>query len=296
MVFGNNLPAFRALPLSSVASVLIGVVGASLLCAAPVQAQIFQVTPAPQVTQTPATTATPAAKKPVKQAKQFRLEKVLADMQRCEAEARRTGVVGSSGDGFLLIAESSVAQNPVTVPKDVTTAATIEAQLDALVKDLPHGTRWVKLMLPPVPPGKTLHGDDLADFALAQARIYGSVGEATLPPGSVEVLSQPLGKDKANAVVPALNLRPVYLVVNPDAHYAMVRGGGAQDTSWNLLLNSALLRSGDNGAVQLYLAQPSDLNTNGRTSSEWSTIFNVLAVPSAPSTPNPDSGGGAGKP
>lgn len=158
-----------------------------------------------------------------KHPKKSRLEKVLADMRRTEVEARQANVSGSSGDGFTLIAESSITQSLVSQPKETTTAATIEGQLDKLVKELPHGTRWVKLMLPLFPSGKTLKGDDLADFALAQARMYGSVGEAILPPGSVEVLSQPLASDKAKAVVPALNLRPLYLLVNPDAHYALTR-------------------------------------------------------------------------
>ncbi len=168
------------------------------------------------------TQAKPAAAKA--DANKKPLSRVLQAMQYTDAGARQANAPGSQGDPFLLATESSIAETPVSPISGVTTAATVESQLDALVKELPKGTRWVKLMLPPPPTGKTLKGDDLADFALAQARLYGSVGEAVLPAGSVEVLSQTVPGDKAATVVPALRLQPVYLLVNPAAHNALSRG------------------------------------------------------------------------
>ena len=200
-----------------------------------------------------------------KRPKTFRLEKVLNDMRHMEEAARKAGIAGSGGDGFLLLAESSVSQSPVTPPKNITTAATLEAQLDTIIKELPHGTRWVKLMLPPVPAGKTLKGDDLADFALAQARMYGSVGEAVLPPGSVEVLSQTLGRDKADAVVPALNLRPVYLILNPDAHMAMLR----QPLSFQTV---------DGQSVQIQMSAPNAFVEWGTLNENGGYVFGVPVI------------------
>ncbi len=175
----------------------------------------------------PATTT--GSRKSARSEKKTALKRVLLSMQNKEAEARATGVPGSEGDGITLLAESSVADAGVTPVTDMTTASNVEAQLDKLVKELPRGTRWVKLMLPPTPKNKTLHGDDVADYALAQARMYGSVGEAVLPKGGVEVISQPLTGDKAKTVVPALNLRPVYLLLNPDAHVALMRNRNGFD-------------------------------------------------------------------
>jgi hypothetical protein len=112
-----------------------------------------------------------------------------------------------------IVADSVSSAVVVTPPNSKTTPANFEAQIDKLVSQLPSGATWAKLYLPDVT-GKTYSGDDLADYAVAEAKVFGSVGGA-LPAGTVEVLGQKLAPDKSAAVIAALNLKPVYLIANP---------------------------------------------------------------------------------
>ena len=205
--------------IASFPALLAAALGAA--CFAPTASRA-QETPPPAKTTTDTTNA--AQTKPDASPKTFPLADILRDMVYAERGARAKKYAGSGGDGFELVAESSVAQILIPGISEVPTISNIEAELDTLIKALPPGTRWVKLMLPPPAKNKPFKGDDLADFALAQARLFGSVGEAVLPQGSVEVLSQSVPADKAAQIVPALNLKPVYLIVNPRAHAARTRG------------------------------------------------------------------------
>lgn len=128
--------------------------------------------------------------------------------------------------GLVIVTDSSLAQAPVPVVKQTATADNLEERLDLLVKALPKGTRWMRLLLPPAPTGRAFRGEDLADFALAQARLFGKVGQPT-PAGAVEVLGQKIAPEKAEIVHDALNLRPVYLIVHPGLRTA--RAASVQD-------------------------------------------------------------------
>src|SRR5437870_6565646 len=93
--------------------------------------------------------------------------------------------------GLIVVAESSVARERVRkVPAgESITAANIEQWIAWVVKQLPAGSNYAKLYLPPPPDGKSWKGDDVIAFALAQAKLYGPVG-AIHPEGTVEILSQ----------------------------------------------------------------------------------------------------------
>ena len=117
--------------------------------------------------------------------------------------------------GLVVVADAPLAQAPVPVVQAAAaTADNLEERLDLLVKALPRGTRWMRLLLPPAPTGRAFRGEDLADFALAQVRLFGKVG-GTTPAGAIEVLGQKVTGEKAERVQDALNLQPVYLVVHP---------------------------------------------------------------------------------
>lgn len=115
--------------------------------------------------------------------------------------------------GLLVLAESSVGRERVRkVPVgESITAANVEQWIAWVVKQLPPGSNYAKLYLPPPPDGKSWKGDDVVAFALAQAKLYGPVG-AIHPEGTFEILSQKLPKEKAKPVVDGLNLKPVYIV------------------------------------------------------------------------------------
>ncbi|MFM7322653.1 MAG: hypothetical protein ACKO5K_14180 [Armatimonadota bacterium] len=116
--------------------------------------------------------------------------------------------------GAAVMADSSLARAQASLPGSPTTKDNIEDQLDALVKELPKGTVWAKVMLP-APKGKSYRPDDVLEFLLAQARLFGNVGVSK--EGMVEVLGQRFENAKAEPVVSTLGLRPVYLLANPSA-------------------------------------------------------------------------------
>lgn len=119
--------------------------------------------------------------------------------------------------GVSFLADSSLASAQASLPEDATTPANVEDQLDALVKQLPRGTVWAKVMLPEAK-GRRYRGDDVLDYVLAQARLFGNVGSTKA--GTVEILGQKIEEGKAEPVVGALGLRPVYLLANPSARGA----------------------------------------------------------------------------
>ncbi len=122
-----------------------------------------------------------------------------------------TGIKKESG--MAVLSSSLLATAQVKPPKAAVTAETLEETLDELVKGLPAGAIWAKLWLPPLPAGRQFKGDDLVDYAVAQSRLYPGVGASR--PGVVEVLGQKLPADKAEGVISALGLKPVYVICNP---------------------------------------------------------------------------------
>jgi hypothetical protein len=123
------------------------------------------------------------------------------------------------GTGISLVADSTVAAASVPVPTEPTTLENFEKQIDALVKALPVGATWGKLYLPAPPSRRGYDGDAVAEYALAEAKLFGPVGGAT-PAGTVEILGRKLPADRAQAHIQGLGLQPVYLVSRPGA-----RGG-----------------------------------------------------------------------
>ncbi|MBC8137830.1 MAG: hypothetical protein H8F28_18275 [Fibrella sp.] len=116
-----------------------------------------------------------------------------------------------AGVGVRIVADSTILTEKVPLPTEATTPANFEAQIAAVVDALPKGTAWAKLYLPAAE-ARAYKGDDLTDYALAQSKLFGKVGNA--PEGSVEVLGKVLAADKAQAVIEALNLKPIHLLTN----------------------------------------------------------------------------------
>ena len=141
----------------------------------------------------------------------------------------------SRDTGVVVVADSTVAAEQVTPPAEATTAENLEAQVAALVRTLPSGATWGRLYLPAPPRGgRGYSGDAVAEYAMAQAKLFGKVGDA--PAGQVEVLGKSLAASAAAPVMTALDLRPVYLVTNPNLRAsagaaAVVPPGASQ--SWS---------------------------------------------------------------
>ena len=139
----------------------------------------------------------------------------------------------SGAAGVQILADHAVASDTVTAPNATTTAANVDAQIKALVAQLPNGTVSGKFYLPASAKGAGYTAEAVEAFAMAEARLFGPVGGAdTQTSGAVEVLGQTLSANKASAVVSDLNLQPVYLIGNPNGG---VNGNGpyAQNGNYN---------------------------------------------------------------
>lgn len=116
--------------------------------------------------------------------------------------------------GVTAVADSNVGGVRVALPAEPTTRENFSQQLADVVKQLPAGTASALLYLP-APRGGLWRGDDLAAFAAAQTRLYGS--STGSPAGAVEILGQPIPAAQAQNYIAGLRLQPVYLVSNPQA-------------------------------------------------------------------------------
>lgn len=131
--------------------------------------------------------------------------------------------------GATVLADTATSKQVLAMPTtfDDVTGETLEPALTALMKRLPTGTTWAKIYLPA---GRSLNADAVAEYALAQAHLFGGVGMPT-PPGTIEVMGRKVSGEKADAVAAALELRPVYIVLNQNRASA---GGaaGAASAEW----------------------------------------------------------------
>lgn len=161
-----------------------------------------------------------------------------------ERISRQTGVLAVADSGVayervpapaLAAGETPVAsETPAAAAPGAPTAqaeAAAEEQVRALVRALPPGTTWGKLYLPAPPPGRQWRGDDVAAFAFAQARLFGTAG-APSADGGIEILGRRVDRASAPAYVRGLGLRPVFLVSHPGratsrAEALTAAGGGA---------------------------------------------------------------------
>jgi hypothetical protein len=110
--------------------------------------------------------------------------------------------------GVTVVADSSIARVPVGAPATTVTAATLEGELDRIVREMPEGTRWVRVLLPESA-SRHLTGDAVAEYVADEARLYGAA-----PAGSVTILGQVVTKEQADAIIGTFALKPVYLIAN----------------------------------------------------------------------------------
>ena len=131
----------------------------------------------------------------------------------------------AQGTGLTVLADSTVANERIPLPAEAAaTPETLEARVAEVVRALPPGTTWAKLYLPAPAGGRAWTGDDVAEYAFAQKRLFGQIGAA--PAGTVEILGQRIPEDRAAAFITGLNLKPVYLVTNPSLRPSGGAGGG----------------------------------------------------------------------
>ncbi|MBC8141255.1 MAG: hypothetical protein H7Y38_07415 [Armatimonadetes bacterium] len=117
--------------------------------------------------------------------------------------------------GLTVVADTVLAKALIPNPKPVTDAVSLESRLDEIVKSLPKGTRWTKINLPQPSKEATYQGDDLADYVMIQERLFKSIPKG-VSDNTLDVLGWRIVDDKALITTGTLNLRPVYLLFNPN--------------------------------------------------------------------------------
>lgn len=207
------------------------------------------------------TAATPAPAIPPARAEKVPMRTVKEVLKRIEEGA---------GGGVRIVADSTVLMERVPLPAEPTTPANFEVQIGAVVDALPKGTAWGKLYLP-AEDARSYKGDDLTEYALAQSKLFGKVGNA--PAGSVEVMGKIVAAEKAQTVVEALNLKPVHLLTNPVAR-AVSDGDSA---TWAKLSDVEKAEFAKKEAAKLLARGPQNLATQfGQQAAVMGQMFGMM--------------------
>ena len=166
--------------------------------------------------------------------------------------------------GLSVLADSTVAAERIPVPASLTPTQTttpvpeaeLEKQLDSLMRTLPQGTVWIKLQLPAPASGRTWKGDDVAAFAFAQARLFGTIGVPSKD-GSIEILGKRVAKEATPPYVTGLDLKPVYLVINTRRKDSATSWSPNIEKQWATMTPEERKQFGQDQAA-LFLSLPSD--------------------------------------
>lgn len=161
----------------------------------------------------------------------------------------------SRAAGVTIVADSTVGGTLVNPPANNTTSQNFESQIAELVKSLPQGTTWGKLHLPEPKGNRGYNGDAVAEYAMAQAKLFGNVGGDTAP-GEIELFGQRVGADKAPTYVNGLNLKPVYLITNPSARLQGGILGLTDPNQWAAMSQEQRQKTIDAAAQQLANMDP----------------------------------------
>ncbi len=171
-----------------------------------------------------------------------------ADASKRQLDATLSQI--SKGAGVTVVTNATLAKTLVTPPAEAATPANFESQIAELVKTLPRGTTWARLMLPASPNARGYSGDAVAEYALAQSKLFGAVGGAA-PAGTIEVLGKNVGADKAETVASALDLKPVYIIMNPKQMQA-----GMDSSDWAKMTPEQQKAAADQQARQILNMDP----------------------------------------
>ncbi len=155
--------------------------------------------------------------------------------------------------GIAVVSDSFLTDQSVPPPPGEVTATNLEDSISTLVQSLPAGTVWAKLYLPEPKGNRGFNGDAVAEYALAQAKLFGNVGGAT-PEGTIEVMGQKISADKVPAVTAALNLKPVYVLVNTNKKPGEASTAGA--TNWATMTPDEQKQAAQQQAQQLMNMDP----------------------------------------
>lgn len=117
--------------------------------------------------------------------------------------------------GAVVVADRTVASAQITFDSS---GGPLDAVLEAAAAALPRGAVVRKAMLPAFRPGVVPDGDRIAALIQAQDDLVAPISGPTKPgPSDLVVLGRVVPADRRAAVTASLDLKPVYLLTNPDA-------------------------------------------------------------------------------
>lgn len=119
----------------------------------------------------------------------------------------------TSISGVTVVADSRVALASVTLK---TIGGSVEKVAGQVVEQLPKGAVLRTIMLPAFAPGTPADADLIVSTYLAQEKLSGSVqgNKTERGAGDINVLGKILAADKAETVIAALDLKPVYVLTS----------------------------------------------------------------------------------
>ena len=134
----------------------------------------------------------------------------------------------SDDSGRIVLADASVAALEASALEQAITAEGLEEYLSGLVKTLPRGVVWTRVLLPAPEPGRKFTAEAVLQMVRAQTGLYGKTN--AVRPGTIEILGRRYPEAEAEAAIKALGLVPVYVLTNPTAPrpgFATAGGPGA---------------------------------------------------------------------
>jgi hypothetical protein len=157
----------------------------------------------------------------------------------------------SRQSGVLVLADTpaGLERIPALPANQTITAQNVEEHIARVVAALPESATWAKLYLPPPPNGRAWKGDDVAAYARAQAKLYGTVGGET-PRGTTEILARPVPDTTAQGIIQTLDLRPVYIVT---------LGRGTFVGTWSSTFGEMRLRQNGNRVTGTYTSNDGEI-------------------------------------
>ena len=114
--------------------------------------------------------------------------------------------------GIAVLSDSTLASRSISMPAGELTAENLEQHLTAIIRVV-RGAVWTKVYLPE----KEYKGDDVADFAYAQAKLFGKPLGTNLSGDTLEIFGRKITLPDADYFTKSLTLKPYYLLTLPVA-------------------------------------------------------------------------------
>jgi len=147
--------------------------------------------------------------------------------------ARDVAAKLTSLSGVTVVADSRVAFAPVTLK---TVGGSVEKVAGQVIEQLPKGAVLRKIMLPAFAPGTPADADLIVSTYLTQEKLSSSVlgNKTSRGADDINVLGKILAAEKADVVIAALDLKPVYVLTNENGDDLVAKASLLQSEGFRL--------------------------------------------------------------